>query len=180
MANMRSGFSTLTPLFKYLAYFTGSYCFLVAFAAAIPSISYQFTSLVTHAAAVLLSSVGFVADVYPQAAHIGYAEIHFNPTVYRVNEDCAGLSLVLLLAAAIVAIPSPVRLGTLGVVLTSFLAASIGCMRIVVLGCIAEYQADLLHLFHTYLMEMTRVDAMLWIFTTWCEFTAPYRKLSAS
>ena len=136
--------------------------------------------MVTRGAALALSNLGFVADVDSQATHIGYAEIHFNPTVYRVNEDCAGLSLVLLLAAAIVAIPSPVRLGTLGVVLTSFLAASIGCMRIVVLGCIAEYQADLLHLFHTYLMEMTRVDAMLWIFTTWCEFTAPYRKLSAS
>ena len=76
----RSGFSALAPLVTYLAYFTGSYCFLVAFVAAIPSISYQFTSLVTHAAAVLLSSVGFVADVYPQAAHIGYAEIRFNST----------------------------------------------------------------------------------------------------
>ena len=176
----RSGFSALAPLVKYLAYFTGSYCFLVAFVAAIPSISYRFTSLVTQAAAVLLSSIGFMADVYPQAAHIGYTEIRFNSTVYRVNEDCTGLSLVLLVAAAIVAIPAPLRIRIWGVVLMSFLAAFIGCMRIVVLGCVAEYQADLFHLFHTYLMEVATVGAMLWIFTGWGNFTSPYRRLSAS
>jgi len=66
------------------------------------------------------------------------------------------------------------------VVFMGFLAASIGCMRIVILGFVAEYQADLFHLLHTYLMEVVTVGAMLWIFTIWSDFTAPYRRLSAS
>ena len=176
----RSGFIALGPLVKYLAYFFGSYCFLVAFIASIPSISHQFTSLVTQAAAVLLSSIGFVADVYPQAAHIGYAEIRFNSTVYRVNEDCTGLSLVMLVAAAVVAIPAPLRLRISGVALMGLLAASIGCMRIVILGCVAEYQTHIFHLFHTYFMEVATVGIGLWILTVWCNFTMPYRRSAAT
>ena len=180
MTMARSGFSSLAPLFKYLAYFAGSYCFLVAFVAAIPSISYQFTSLVTHAAAVLLSSVGFVADVYPQSAHIGYAEIRFNSTAYRVNEDCTGLSLVMLVAAAIVAIPAPLRLRILGVGLMGILAAFIGCMRIVILGCVAEYQGHMFHFFHTYLMEVVTVGIGLWILLFWFNITIPDRRSAAA
>ena len=173
---VRSGFSALAPLFKYLAIFTGSYCFLVAFVAAMPSISYQFTSLVTHAAAVLLSSIGFMADVFPQAAHIGYTEIRFNSTVYRVNEDCTGLSLVMLVAAAVVAIPASLRLRFLGVALMSLLAAFIGCIRIVILGCVAEYQGHIFHFFHTYLMEVATVGIGLWILLFWFNFTIPDRR----
>ena len=176
----RSGFSALAPLVKYLAYFTGSYCFLVAFVAAIPSISYQFTSLVTQAAAVLLSSIGFMADVFPQAAHIGYTEIRFNSTVYRVNEDCTGLSLVMLVAAAIVAIPAPLRLRILGVALMGLLAAFIGCIRIVILGCVAEYQGHIFHFFHTYLMEVATVGIGLWILLFWFNFTIPDRRSAAT
>ena len=168
------------PILKYLASLVGSYCLLVVFVSSVPSISHHFTDLVTTGAAFALSNLGFVAEVYSQATHVGYAEIHFNSTVYRVNEDCTGLSLVLLVAAAIVAIPAPLRIRIWGVVLMSFLAAFIGCMRIVVLGCVAEYQADLFHLFHTYLMEVATVGAMLWIFTGWGNFTSPYRRLSAS
>ena len=168
------------PILKYLASLVGSYCLLVVFVSSVPSISHHFTDLVTTGAAFALSNLGFVAEVYSQATHVGYSEIHFNSTVYRVNEDCTGLSLVLLVAAAIVAIPAPLRIRIWGVVLMSFLAAFIGCMRIVVLGCVAEYQADLFHLFHTYLMEVATVGAMLWIFTGWGNFTSPYRRLSAS
>ena len=168
------------PVLKYLALFAGSYCFLVVFVVGIPLISHHFTDLVTHGAAIALSNFGFVTEVYSQAAHSGYAEIRFNSTVYRVNEDCTGLSLVLLVVAAIAALPAPLRIRILGVVFMGFLAASIGCMRIVILGFVAEYQADLFHLLHTYLMEVATVGAMLWIFTIWSDFTAPYRRLSAS
>ena len=168
------------PILKYLASLFGSYCLLVVFVSCLPSISHHFTDVVTAGAAFALSTLGFVAEVYSQATHVGYAEIHFNSTVYRVNEDCTGLSLVLLVAAAIVAIPAPLGIRIWGVVLMSIVAGLIGCMRIVVLGCVAEYQADLFHLFHTYLMEVATVGAMLWIFTIWCNFTIPFRRLSAS
>ena len=180
MNMLRSGFTASGPLLKYLAYFSGSYCFLVVFLATSPSISHHFTNLVTTGAAVVLSNLGFVADVYLQTTHSGYAEIRFNSTVYEVNEDCTGLSLVLLVAAAIVAIPVPLRLRILGVVLMGFLAAFVGCMRIVILGCVAEYQTDLFDLFHTYLMEVATVGIGLWMLLFWFKFTMPERRSTAT
>ena len=136
--------------------------------------------MVTSGAAFALLNLGFVAQVYSQATDVGYAELHFNSTIYRVNEDCTGLSLVLLVAAAVVAMPARLAIRISGLVLMSIIAGLIGGMRIVVLGCVAEYQADLFELFHTYLMEVTTVGAMLWIFTGWGNFTSRYRRLSAS
>ena len=176
----RSFIASRRSILKYLASLVGSYCLLVVFVSSVPSISHDFTDLVTTGAAFVLSNLGFVAEVYSSAIHVGYAEIHLNSTVYRVNEDCTGLSLVLLVAAAVVAMRAPLAIRLSGVVLTSIIAGLIGCMRIVVLGCVAEYQADLFHLFHTYLMEVATVGGMLWIFTGWSNFTSPYRRLSAS
>ena len=82
------------PILKYLASLFGSYCLLVVFVSCVPSISDHFSDLVTTGAALALSNLGFVAEVYSQATHVQYAEIHFNSTVYRVNEDCTGLSQV--------------------------------------------------------------------------------------
>ena len=175
----RSGLTPILSLAEYLAYFAGSYCILVAFIAYTPSISHLFTSLVTQAGAVLLSNIGFVADAYPQTANAGYAEIRFNSTVYRVNEDCTGLSLVMLVAAAVVATPSPLHIRAFGVALMGLLAATIGCMRIVILGCIAEYQAHIFHFFHTYLMEVATVGFGLWILLSWFNFTIPHRRSAA-
>ena len=168
------------PILKYLASLFGSYCLLMVFVSCVPSISHHFTDVVTAGAAFALSNLGFVAEVYSQATDVGYAELHFNTTIYRVNEDCTGLSLVLLVAAAVVAMPARLAIRISGLVLMSIIAGLIGGMRIVVLGCVAEYQADLFELFHTYLMEVTTVGAMLWIFTGWGNFTSRYRKLSAS
>ena len=175
----RSGLTPILSLAEYLAYFAGSYCILVAFIAYTPSISHLFTSLVTQAAAVLLSNIGFVADAYPQTANAGYAEIRFNSTVYRVNEDCTGLSLVMLVAASVVAIPAPLRIRTVGLVLMGLLAAAVGCLRIVILGCVAEYQAHIFHFFHTYLMEVATVGFGLWILLSWFNFTIPHRRSAA-
>ena len=176
----QSGSLTIRPTLKFLALFAGIYCSLAAILSTIPPASHHFTNVVTEGAGLILSHLGFFTEVSALALASGYAEIHFNSTVYRVNEDCTGLSLVLLVAAAIVAIPAPLRIRIWGVVLMSILAGYTGCMRIVVLGCVAEYQADLFELFHTYMMEVTTVGAMLWIFTGWGNFTSRYRRLSAS
>ena len=171
---------TIGPALKFLALFAGIYCSLAAILSTIPPASHHFTNVVTEGAGLILSHLGFFTEVSALALASGYAEIHFNSTVYRVNEDCTGLSIILLVVAAIVAIPTPLRLRILGVVLMGFLAASIGCMRIVILGFVAEFHTDLFNLFHTYLMEVATVGAMLWIFTIWCNFTIPFRRLSAS
>ncbi len=168
------------PILKYLASLFGTYCLLMVLVSCVPSISHHFTDMVTSGAAFALLNLGFVAQVYSQATDVGYAELHFNSTIYRVNEDCTGLSLVLLVAAAVVAMPAPLAIRISGLVLMSITAGLIGGMRIVILGCIAEYQAALFELFHTYLMEVTTVGAMLWIFTWWGDFTSRYRRLSAS
>ena len=175
----RSKVVSFGPVVEYLAIFAASYGILVAFLASMPAVSNLFTSLVTHIAAVLLSSMGFVADVWPQTANAAYAEIRFNSTVYRVNEDCTGLSLVMLVAASVVAIPAPLRIRTVGLVLMGLLAAAIGCMRIVILGCVAEYQAHIFHFFHTYLMEVATVGFGLWILLSWFNFTIPHRRSAA-
>ena len=176
----RSKVVSLGPLVEYLAIFAAGYGILVAFLASTPAVSNLFTSLVTQIAAVLLSSMGFVADFWPQTVNTGYAEIRFNSTVYRVNEDCTGLSLVMLVAASVVAIPAPLHIRTLGVALMGLLAAAIGCMRIVILGCVAEYQAHIFHLFHTYLMEVATVGIGLWILLFWFNITIPERRSASN
>ena len=59
------------------------------------------------------------------------------------------------------------------------LAAAVGCLRIVILGCVAEYQAHIFHFFHTYLMEVATVGFGLWILLSWFNFTIPHRRSAA-
>ena len=171
----RSKFVSLGPLIQYLAIFAISYGILVALLASTPAVSKLFTSLVTQTAAVLLYSMGFEVDICQHTVKAGYAEIRFNSTVYRVNEDCTGLSLVMLVVTSVVAVPAPLRIRTLGVALMGLLAVIIGCMRIVILGCVAEYQAHIFHFLHTYVMEVATVGFGLWILLSWFNFTILHR-----
>ena len=177
---VQSRFLTMGPAFKYLALFAGIYGTLTTILSVIPPASPYFTDLVTEGAGVILSHLGFLADVYALALDKGYAEIRFNSTIYRVNEDCTGLSLVLLVAAGVAAIPAPLGFRLLGLILMSLFAAAIGCLRIVILGCVAEYHAGIFQLFHTYVMEVATVGIGLWILTIWFNLMAQDRPLITS
>ena len=171
---------TIGPALKFLALFAGIYCSLAAILSATPSISRHFTNVVTEGAGLILSYLGFLAEVSALAIDSGYAEIRFTSTIYRVNEDCTGLSIVLLVVAGIVAIPASMRLRALGLSLMSLIAAAIGCLRIVILGCVAEYDVGIFPLFHTYVMEVATVGVALWIMTIWFNFTAQHRRKTTS
>ena len=164
------------PLFKYLILFIGTYHIFSALLIYAPSLSHHFTFQVTKIATTILKGLGFTAEMYPQVLHVEYTEIRFESTIYRVNEECTGLHLIMLVIAAVIAVPTDLSLRIFGIILTGFIAASIGCMRIVILGCIAEYQAHIFHLFHNYLMEVATIGICVVILAAWCNFTLPYRK----
>ena len=164
------------PLFKYLILFIGTYHILAGFIIYAPSVSHHFTFQVTNIATTVLKGLGFTAEIYPQVSHVEYTEIRFESTIYRVNEECTGLYLIMLVIAAVVAVPTALPIRIFGIILTGFIAACIGCVRIVILGCIAEYQAHIFHLFHTYLMEVATIGICAVILSVWCNFTLPYRK----
>ena len=164
--------ATTRSALQYIAIFTGVYCVLTAISSGIPIVSRYFMAGVTEGAALILSHLGFVVAVVGSAINSGYAEIVFNSTIYRVNEDCTGLSLVLLVAAGIVAVPAHFRLRLTGLILMSLFAALVGCLRIVLLGCVAEYNAEIFHLFHTYIMEVATVGFGLWALTIWFKLVA--------
>ena len=164
------------PLFRYLILFIGTYHILAAFIMYAPSVSHHFTFHVTMIATTVLKGLGFTAEIYPQVSHVEYTEIRFESTIYRVNEECTGLYLIMLVIAAVIAVPTALPLRIFGIILTGFIAACIGCMRIVILGCIAEYQAHIFHLFHTYLMEVATIGFCVVILAVWFNFTLPYRQ----
>ena len=171
---------TIGPALKFLALFAGIYCGLAAILTATPSISLQFTKIVTEGAGLILSHLGSFAKVSTLAISSGYAEIRFTSTTYRVNEDCTGLSVVLLVVAGIAAIPAPMRLRALGLIVMSLFAATIGCLRIVILGYVAEYDVGIFPLFHSYVMEVATVGVALWIVMIWFNFTAQHRRKTTS
>ena len=170
---MRNPYSETTiPAFKFVALFVIIYSSLAATVATMPSVSHQFTVFVTKAAGLILALLGFVGEVSSEAIAYGYAEIRFNSTTYRVHEECTGIYLILLVGSAIIAVPSRFHFKFVGLILGSVVAAVIGCLRIVVLGCVAEYHNSIFHLFHTYIMEVVTVGLGLWILTIWFSFTS--------
>ncbi len=164
------------PLFRYLILFISTYHILAAFIMYAPSVSHHFTFHVTMITTTILKGLGFTAEIFPQGSHVEYTEIRFESTIYRVNDECTGLYLIMLVIAAVIAVPTALPLRIFGIILTGFIAACIGCMRIVILGCIAEYQPHIFHLFHTYLMEVATIGFCVVILAVWCNLTLPYRQ----
>ena len=154
---------------QYLATFIGVYYILTIILSELPIASRYFMACVTEGACLILSYLGFMVAVVGNSINTGYAELAFQSSIYLVNQDCTGLSLVLLVAAATVAVPAHLSLRILGLTLISLFAAMVGCMRIVILGCVAEYNPEIFHLFHTYIMEVATVGFGLWILTIWFE-----------
>ena len=169
------------PTFKFLGMFFFGYCALVIILSFLPDVCQKFTVVVTESAGMLLSCLGFVAEVSSHPiANNGYAELQFNSTIYRVNEDCTGLSLVVLVAAAVAAVPARWHVRFLGILAMSLIAVIIGCLRIVILGCVAEYHSDIFHVFHTYIMEVATIGCGLWILATWFDLTDHWERSSIS
>ena len=84
------------PLFRYLILFISTYHILAAFIIYAPSVSHHFTFQVTNIATTVLRGLGFTAEIYPQVSHVEYTEIRFESTIFRVNEECSGLYLIML------------------------------------------------------------------------------------
>ena len=84
-----------------------------------------------------------------------------------MHEKCTSLPLVLLVATAVGAVPARVKLRLIGVVTMIAIAIVVACLRIVILGLVAEYNLDLFHIFHTYIMEVITVGFGISLLMLW-------------
>ena len=88
--------------------------------------------------------------------------------------------LLLTLCFAVVLRSAFHHLRFLGILAMSLIAVIIGCLRIVILGCVAEYHSDIFHVFHTYIMEVATIGCGLWILATWFDLTDHWERSSIS
>lgn len=157
------------PRASYLICFIGTYLTLVTFSFYADSVRSAFMVLVTYSSAAMIEAWGLFAEASAANLAEGFTEIKLRGATYRVHEKCTGLPLVLLVAAAVGAVPTQAYLRLIGVAAMITIAIVVACLRIVILGLVAEYNPDLFDIFHTYIMEVITVGFGISLLTLWCQ-----------
>ena len=127
----------------------------------------SFMITVTEMSAWLIQLCGLFAETFFANIEAGFTELKLRNTTYRVHYKCAGLPLVLLVTAAVGALPAKAHLRLLGFATMGTLASCVAALRIVILGWVAEFRIDLFEVFHTYIMEVITVILGIALFALW-------------
>jgi len=154
------------PRFSDLIYFIGTYLILITFFYA-DSVRSTFMVVVTYSSAAMIEALGLLAEASAATLAEGFTEIKLRGTIYRVHEKCTGLPLILLVAAAVGAVPARAKLRLIGVVTMIAIASVVACLRIVLLGLVAEYNLDLFDIFHSYIMKAITVGFGISLLMLW-------------
>ena len=70
---------------------------------------------VTNISAAMMETMGLHAEASAATIGEGFTEIRLRGVLYRVHEKCTGLPLVLLVAAAVAAVPARIHQRLIGV-----------------------------------------------------------------
>ncbi|MGY9002913.1 MAG: hypothetical protein ACKVIF_06950 [Rhodospirillales bacterium] len=127
----------------------------------------SFMITVTEISAWLIQFCGLFAETSFSNIEYGFTELKLQNTTYRVHDKCAGLPLVLLVTAAVGALPAKAHLRILGFVTMATMAGLVASLRIVILGWVAEFRLELFEIFHTYIMEVFTVVLCVALFALW-------------
>ena len=127
----------------------------------------SFMITVTEISAWLIQLCGLFAETSFSHIESGFTELKLRNTIYRVHDKCAGLPLVLLVTAAVGALPAKAHLKLLGLATMATMAGLVASFRIVILGWVAEFRLDLFEIFHTYIMEVFTVVLCVALFDFW-------------
>lgn len=87
--------------------------------------------------------------------------------VLRVIEGCDGVTVFILIAAAILSFPKPFKQRLIGLLILIPMLFVINWLRLLVLAQIRFYQPDLFHFFHVYLFQPFMIFATFTCFIIW-------------
>ena len=163
------------PRISFLIIFIGIYLFLSSVFLLLEPLRSTFMIWVTYGSAALMQIIGLHAEASTATLAQGFTEIRLRGVLYQVHEKCTGLPLVLLVAAAVAAVPASIHHRLAGAAAMVVVTSAIACMRILILGLVAEFGNNAFEIFHTYIMEVLTVALGISILTFWCRMVARLR-----
>ena len=122
---------------------------------------------VSAAATSIMCALGLEAVLDVSALDLGYCELAVRQIVYRVTFDCTGVFALLVYGALVAAYPASGRLRVEALLTGVPAVAVFSCLRLVVLGVVAQVEPAWIELFHVYVMELATIGVMLYVWKHW-------------
>ena len=121
----------------------------------------------TRAAALTLNALGFDAHLAGLDPVVGVCQLVLENVVYLVSFECTGIFALFMCVASVMAFPAngAEKIRGLGMVLPAFVCYSI--LRMVVLGIVAHFAPQLIHMFHVYVMVVVNIGFVLMLWLHW-------------
>ncbi len=127
-----------------------------------------------HYYAFLAGSVAAALAVFdPQVSAQGNVIAYGAAASLKVVEGCDGVTVFILIAAALAAYPRPWMSRWLGIVGFVSLLFAINWLRLVLLACVRFYWPEHFHWVHVYLFQSIMIFATLALFVLWASREAP-------
>lgn len=93
----------------------------------------------------------------------------------NINNGCNGVEATLILLAAVVALPAPLRARISGLILGALLVQVLNQVRVVTLYLLGVYRPLLFDVFHTAVWQIVIIGAAVLFFLVWSSRVVPPR-----
>ncbi len=119
------------------------------------------------------TTAGALAVFDPQVSAVGNRILYGSTASLKVVEGCDGVTVFILIAAALAAYPRPWKSRLLGIAGAVALLFVINWLRLVLLAYVRFYLPEHFHWIHAYLFQSIMIFATLALFIVWAGRSQP-------
>ena len=118
---------------------------------------------------------GHLRTTRRHAPELGYCELSLANVAYQVTFECTGIFALFMCVASVLAFPTTVSRRVKGLLLVVPAFACYSTMRLVILGLVAHFTPQHIHLVHLYVMVLVNIGFVLTLWLYWVREVAIVR-----